>query len=215
MVARGAPGVDPDGRAVVFVRREGRRNELVQKTLARPDEEIVLHVADASLFPTHWTPDGATIFTAVGAAAEVWMLPIRNPSAGRRLVSGTQAQVSPDGRGLAYSSSETGTSQVYVQAFPDGGETRIISRQGGHMPRWNEDGAVLRFVTIVGDLVEVRFDAGTGVAHAPRTLFRTAITTRNPALRHAPAGDRVLAVEDHRFEAPVRVGLNWPALLAR
>jgi eukaryotic-like serine/threonine-protein kinase len=214
----GHPVWAPDGRGIVFVRRAGGRNELVQKTLSRPDEEVVLFAADATLFPTQWTRDGANIIFSrsegVGAT-DVWMLPLADHSASRRLASGLQGQLSPDGKWLAYSSSDTGTSQVYVQPFPEGGEPRVVSGQGGHMPRWNEDGTLLRYVTFVGDLFEVRFDPKTGVAQVPRKMFRTAINTRNAALRYAPAGNRALTVEDRRFEAPLRIVLNWPSLLAR
>ena len=214
----GHPAWAADGRSIVFVRRDGERNELVQKTLDRPDDERVLTAIDAPLFPTQWTRDRSHIVFSRGgsaAAGEVWILPVADPSATRRVAPGIQGQVSPDGKWLAFASSETGNSQVYVQAFPAGGEARMISSQGGHMPRWTEDGTALRYVTFVGDLFEVRFDPKTGVADAPRRMFRTGITTRSAALRYAFQGNRVLAVEDRRFESPLRVVLNWPALLAR
>jgi Tol biopolymer transport system component len=90
------------------------------------------------------------------------------------------AQVSPDGRWIAYESTESGTTEVYVQPFPGPGPKTRISLDGGSTPRWSKDGRelfywarvpVARLMTV--DVVSSPdFRAGT-----PRELFRQPSTT--------------------------------------
>ena len=54
---------------------------------------------------------------------------------------------SPDGRWLAYASTESGRSEVYVQAYPGPGPRQPVSTSGGTAPAWSRDGREL-FYTI-------------------------------------------------------------------
>src|SRR6185437_15197249 len=59
------------------------------------------------------------------------------------------ARFSPDGRWLAYSSSEQGRSQVYVRAFPftrSAGKWQV-STDGGRSPMWSRSGNELIYMT--------------------------------------------------------------------
>jgi eukaryotic-like serine/threonine-protein kinase len=53
--------------------------------------------------------------------------------------------LSPDGHWLAYSSTETGTSQIYVQPFPGPGGKVPVSTEGGQFPLWSSNGRELFF----------------------------------------------------------------------
>jgi hypothetical protein len=56
------------------------------------------------------------------------------------------AAISPDGRWMAYESSESGQSQVYVRPFPNVAETlHQISTAGGRTPVWAPNGRELFF----------------------------------------------------------------------
>ena len=52
----------------------------------------------------------------------------------------TNPQFSPDGRWLAYTSDESGKTEVYVRPFPGPGQKRLVSSEGGTEPRWRGDG---------------------------------------------------------------------------
>ena len=47
--------------------------------------------------------------------------------------------MSPNGRWIAHTSSDSGAVEVYLQGFPDAGPRRIVSVGGGHHPRWARD----------------------------------------------------------------------------
>ncbi|MBI4484825.1 MAG: protein kinase [Acidobacteria bacterium] len=64
------------------------------------------------------------------------------PIADTRFGEGS-AKFSPDGRWIAYSSSESGRPQIYVQAFPGPGPKIQISNDGGIDPVWRRSGGEL------------------------------------------------------------------------
>lgn len=64
----------------------------------------------------------------------------------------SQAQISPDGKWMAYVSDETGRTEVYVRSLPEVDKVREqISTEGGESPLWSPDGTQLYFRN--GDLV--------------------------------------------------------------
>lgn len=54
-------------------------------------------------------------------------------------------RISPDGRWLAYTSSESGKSEVYVQPYPGPGARTRVSTSGGESARWVPRGGELFF----------------------------------------------------------------------
>ena len=58
-------------------------------------------------------------------------------------------QVSPDGKWIAYSSNETGRSEIYIRPFPEGPGKIQVSVNGGVFPRWRRDGRQLYFLSLV------------------------------------------------------------------
>ena len=54
----------------------------------------------------------------------------------------SSAQVSPDGRWIAYQSSESGTYEVYINSYPDVSRRRVqVSQGGGAQPLWGRAGS--------------------------------------------------------------------------
>jgi serine/threonine-protein kinase len=107
--------------------------------------------------PTSWSPDGRTlVFTQrLGSAAslnrDIWSLTLSDPvPAARPFVVGPSdepsAEISPDGRYLAYESNQSGRSEVYVQPFPDSGRRELVSIDGGAQPAWARSGRELFYL---------------------------------------------------------------------
>jgi eukaryotic-like serine/threonine-protein kinase len=55
----------------------------------------------------------------------------------------SSAELSPDGRYLAYESNQSGQSEVYVQPFPGPGRRELVSTDGGGQPLWARNGREL------------------------------------------------------------------------
>ena len=126
------------------------------------------------------------------------------------------AQLSPDGRHVAYSSRVTDRWDVLVQPFPDGGPQVQLTPEGGSQVRWNPNGKELFFVLedtlyAVAVTAEPEFRAGKPRALFSRAAFRTG--RARPRYDVAPGGDRFLLAEPITdAEAPkpsIRVVENW------
>lgn len=79
-----------------------------------------------------------------------------------------QAQVSPDGRWLAYTSNDSGRDEVYLRQFAGPAKWRV-SDQGSH-PVWGRDGREL-FYRAGSDVMAVAVPPGSFRASAPRVAL--------------------------------------------
>ena len=82
------------------------------------------------------------------------------------------AEISPDGRWMAYGSNEDGQPQVYVRPFPDVEQWKEqISTEGGDFPVWSPDGRELFYLSGQTMMV-VSVDGATPfTAGTPEPLF--------------------------------------------
>src|SRR5205807_677346 len=84
---------------------------------------------------------------------------------------------SPDGKYVAYSSDETGRSQIYVQSFPDGDGRWRVSTDGHAEPRWRGDGGELYFLAADRRLMAVPVKTRPAFEHgAAVPLFATSVS---------------------------------------
>jgi serine/threonine-protein kinase len=102
--------------------------------------------------------------------------------------------VSPDGRWIAYSSDESGTSEVYVRPFPGPGGKWQISNTGGQLPVWSRNGRELFFQNLDHRIMIADYDAKNGslVVGKPRLWS-------NSRLHYPSALNYDLAPDGKRF----------------
>ncbi|MGH9651389.1 MAG: TolB family protein, partial [Terriglobales bacterium] len=83
------------------------------------------------------------------------------------------AQFSPNGRWIAYSSDESGNSEVYVTPFPGQGGRWQISTGGGSRPSWRRDGKEIYYLAPDDKLMAVSSsEKGAGLeVGPPQPLF--------------------------------------------
>jgi Tol biopolymer transport system component len=180
----------------------------------------VLLSRDGLAIPTCWTPDGKLLLYLGPYSDQTHVLQLPAPGDGveskpRPLVrtssGGTEndAQVSPDGRWVAYESNESGKFEVYVQPFPGGGKVPI-STQGGQTPRWSSSGRELFYREPARNqlmAVDIRTSPAF-VAGRPRALFELRTTTWDVA----PDGKRFLVLRGPETPLPgvrLEVVVNW------
>ncbi len=121
----------------------------ITTVVIRPDAAApAVSVAGSTGFwPSSWSPDGRLAGMMSG---DVWVY--SNPSdAGPVALMNTPSEEvqpawSPDGRWIAYSSSATGQSEVYVRPYPGPGEALLVSATGGGSPAWNPNGRELFYI---------------------------------------------------------------------
>lgn len=153
----------PDGRYIVYQAPNGI-------SFARSDggsRPQPLTESKEFQYPASFTPDGKTLafYQSGPEGFELWTVPVERegdtPKAGKpelfqRTNFGNRgASFSADGRWLAYSSNESGSSQVYVRAFPGTGGHWQISNNGGTAPIFSRNSKELFFFDIPDDRIMV------------------------------------------------------------
>jgi Tol biopolymer transport system component len=184
-----------------------------------------LTLTDRLTAPLSWSPDGRfLIYAKVNpeTAADLLALPMdgeRKPFAVVQTPANeNQGQFSPDGHWVAYTSNESGLSEIYVIPFPPSpsGGRWLVSKGGGVMPRWRRDGKELFYISPDSQMMAV--DVATRQVFKsgnPHSLFQTdildtGIRTGTTSWDIAPDG-RFLIISETSTIASITVVLNWPA----
>ncbi len=173
----------PDARKVYFTTRPQGRDEIHSWSLDGAEgEKLIFRPSTLLCTVGACTPDGAHLVVALPGQAghyELWLVPTAGVAAdtARCLLRGPfsvgAADVSTDGRWLAYSSKESGQYEVYVTTFPVPGARHRVSPDGGTLSRWVRGGRELLFLSSPDRIMAADFSTGTGLpVGTPRELFR-------------------------------------------
>ena len=218
----------PDGRQIIYAPGGGQSTDLYRRPASGAGQAELLFHSDQNKYPLDWSRDGRfLLFGQRGkdTSADLWVLPLDGDRKPAPYLTTpfieTQAQFSPDGRWVAYTSNESGTKEVYVQPFPmaSGGKWPI-SNGGGNMPRWRRDGKELFYFRPDNTLMAVSVTAAgsTFQPGVPVPLFRASVLGGNGGAAGSawrwdvsPDGQRFLintALEEVTA-SPVTIVLNW------
>jgi Tol biopolymer transport system component len=216
------PRFGPGGQ-IVFARNSGGAPGILRSDPAGGRLETVLPRGALNVvWMEAWSRDGSRLVFRSGASRDAMLSsgggepqPVTHSPANVE-----QVQLSPDGRWIAYSSAESGRSEVYVSPVPYDGKRWQLSSAGGAQPTWRADGREIYFLSPEGALnaVEVHAAADRVDASPPRRLFRTSLPVISTVIeQYRPTADGqrflfCLPVTAVRSE-PLRVLLNWPAKL--
>jgi serine/threonine protein kinase/Tol biopolymer transport system component len=139
----------PDGRYLVFSSGRDGADNLYRKRADGSGDEERLTKSDIPMWANSWSRDGRSIvFAGMGPNGnfDVSMLTLEDKKVQPLLASNfreADPNISPDGRWLAYTSSESGRLEVYVRPFPAGAGRWQVSDTGGGFPRWAGNGREL------------------------------------------------------------------------
>jgi eukaryotic-like serine/threonine-protein kinase len=124
-------------------------------------------------------------------------------------------QVSQDGHWLAYSTSESGRSEIYVSSFPQAKGKWQVSFNGGQAPRWRKDGRELFYCRADGTLMAVDVTVGKdsvalGATRqvSPRRIYQSVYSAPYDVFAD---GQHVImsAVKIEATHAPLTLISNW------
>ena len=176
----------PDGRYIVYQAGDGM-------WFARSDggsRPELLTQSKEFQYPAAFSPDRKTLafYQSGPQGFELWTVPVERegeklkagkPELFRQTIFGDRgASFSPDGHWLAYSSNESGSSQVFVRAFPDEGGRWQISTNGGTAPIFSQNGKDLFYFDVPDDRIMVASYSAKGntfVAEKPRVWSRQSV----------------------------------------
>jgi Tol biopolymer transport system component len=195
-----------------------------------PERQVLPPQKGFARSPRYYTLDGQHLAYSQsdtgGAPWDLWVLPLTGGGKPFAFVTSqfdeSGGAASPDGRWMAYVTTETGVSQVVVQPFPNPAAGKWqVSMNGGAYPKWRRDGRELYYVAANGDLVGVSVTPGATFGVGVSTvLFRTNFGFTSQPLTGAPYDVRadgqrfLLAVSpDDPNATPIRTVVNWPALM--
>jgi Tol biopolymer transport system component len=178
-----------------------------------------------SLVPSELSRDGRFLFYTASdpkTGADIWYLPwSATPDLGRAVkflgteAQESQAQLSPDGRWLAYTSDESGLNEIYVRPFPETAQAkRQVSLQGGTEPLWAHSGRELFYRNATGDIVAVEVTTQPTFAAGRQTvLFAGALYAQDDTHRQydvSPDDRRFLMIRERGGERGSLVLVdNW------
>jgi dipeptidyl aminopeptidase/acylaminoacyl peptidase len=216
----------PDASEIAFVSNRGGAYGFYRKRLRGASAEELLLKTDAEPRATDWTRDGRFIIYEVNE--NIYVLPLSGNDRTPMPIAASAfaeygASTSADGRWIAYSSTESGTYQIYIQAFPVAGEKKRVSTVYGIHPRWRRDGRELVYWQAPAALmsVELRYDS-VGIHSGPPTMTlppKIGILDVVDSRHHhamSPDGQRFLLRQPAGPPAPpITVVLNWTEALRR
>ena len=159
---------------------------------------------------------------------DVWLLALPDKREIPLLASGADevyAEISPNGKWLAYASDETGEHELYVQSFNSdgtlGNDRKRISTDGALRLGWGRDGKELFLTDRANRLMasSVKTDGPTFEYTSPKALFETRM------LFQYGGADFFDVMPDGKFLIGTLVGepaapaptviLNWPELVKK
>lgn len=216
----GAPVWAPDGGTLVFGGLRDRQIAVLREAAAGGHEERLITVIG---FPQDWSPDGTQVVLEVTTptkGSDLMLLDLSSKTLTPYLATPfmeREAQFSPDGRFMAYSSSESGQREVYVEPIPRDGRRWQVSSDYGREPRWRGDGRELFYLGRDDQLAAVAVQTrAAGLAfERPTPLFKLRIRGADVRYHYAVSrdGQRFLVntvVEDVPG-TPINVWVDWLA----
>jgi len=145
------PQFSPDGKRGVFGSYQPDENLYWMASDGSGAMELLLE-ADNRQYPLDWHEPSDTLvlqWTDPENGYGIWTLSTSGARAAEPLLDSPHnerwAQLSPDGRWLAYTSDESGRYEIYVVSYPDARGKRAVSTDGGIEPRWSPRGDELFF----------------------------------------------------------------------
>jgi hypothetical protein len=220
-----APVWNPAGDTITYSSNQKGNLDIFQKLADGTGNAVPLVVTPQDESPETWSSDGKVLVYRVldpERKTDLWVLEPKEDGTGHISTPYLQtpfrergADLSPDGRFLAYFSDDSGRNEVFVQEFPTG-KRHQISAGGGQWPRWRRNGRELFYLS--GDaLMRVPIHAGRDFpAGQPEELFRSASflslpETASSPYAPSPDGQRFLVTQRTADQSTSRIRIvkNW------
>ena len=218
------PVWSPDGKYLVY-HRFGDTSMRKVLSSGLGGEELVLKDA----YPDDWSSDGRYIvYDDTGTPAQLGILDVAANQSKILLnvkSANHDARFSPDSKFLAYTSDESGQSEIYVVPFPTPTQKWQVSAGGGTRASWRRDGKELYYLSPDGKLMSVPLTRNGDSLNfgKPVTLFQApfevaAANTSNTGRPYDPLGSGQKFVMNFSVDTtvePLTLVTNWTSLVKK
>jgi hypothetical protein len=215
------PVWSPDGKSLYYFSWAPSRS--IAKIAADGRSKPVTVISEAKGFPLDVTADGASLVMMDHNREKQFdlnLVSINDPRQQTPLVSTvateTDARISPDGSLLAYTSNESGRSEIYLTTFPGAVGKWQVSNDGGREARWRRDGRELYYLDLQKRVISVSLrPTNPPEIDLPVPLFRAdvreAISGNDTATYDVAADGQsfVINVTEPIPTDTINVVLNW------
>jgi Tol biopolymer transport system component len=220
----GTSNVDPlwthDGTRVVF---KGKGNHLFWQSAdgGGAAEPLTSDARSSNDLPGNWSPDGQSLlFMETLPVRDLFVLSLKDRKAqpfDTGEVGASAPCFSPDGRWIAYTSNESGRTEVYVRPYPGPGGKWQISTDGGNEPLWNPKGRELFYRSGQKMMAVDYTERPEFAAGKPKMLFEGPYVPSPRSLSDydvSPDGERFLMLKGaEQRPGEISVVLNWTEAL--
>ena len=220
----------PDGKRIVFSSHRDPAHGIYWRFAdGTGKEERLASRQDRNLFPASWAGDRSMLLVETAppgtSSFDIGAISMEGKREFRLSLQEnyveSRAQVSPNGRWMAYASDESGRNEIHVRPFPDVQKGKWpVSTSGGDSPLWTRDSRELLYRN--GDAVmavSVKTDPDFRL-EPPRILFRgTYVASEIKSYPDpsntwdiSPDGRRFLMIKEAGAEGSPRkinIVLNW------
>ena len=224
------PVWSPDRRRIAFSSNRDGAYDLYVKSISGPETELLLKT-EGPKSASSWSPDGKFLLYRNASSEfsyDIWALPFDDAGKPGKPFAVVQtraeereAEFSPNGRWIAYQSTYSGRSEVYIQPFPVDADSIVlpVSTNGGAQPRWGGNNELF-YIALDGQLmsVPIRYnpDGREIRPETPVSLFATRV---GGAVHSNDRQQYVVSSDGKRFlmntliesSSPITVILNWMA----
>ncbi|HYX21184.1 MAG TPA: hypothetical protein VFA98_10110, partial [Thermoanaerobaculia bacterium] len=225
-----SPIWSPDGKLVAY---GDIVSGIAVKAADGTAEPRIIWSGKTNAWPLSWAPDGKSIVFRIQdpktGGLDLWIVGADGKEPGRPLIATPAeelaAEISPDGKWLAYTSTESGRREVYVVPFPGLGEKRQVSTMGGNFPAWVGPNRISFVQPPENKLlaVDVETRGASLLVGAAQPLFGGKPLPRSigfgnaPGVAVSPDGKRLLmpVPVDEEASPLVRIVSDWAAELKK
>jgi serine/threonine protein kinase len=221
----------PDGSRIAFA--GGNLGDTVYEKASAGvgDEKVLLTERGARHYPTSWSRDGRFLLyhteNTPGTGYDLWVLPLQGNRTPQRLLGDTFNEwagvFSPDARWIAYASTETGESHVYVRPFLAVGPSGVpaigrgkwqVSMGVGNWPKWIGNDIIFRDTPVGTSVFTARVNTSGAAFESgvPELLFTTPLTRDFVGFDVSADAQRFLWAgpqAQRTAQVPITVVLNW------
>jgi hypothetical protein len=213
------PSWTPDGKRLTFKAPIGDPFNIYWMPADGSGAPERLTTGESILWPGTWSPDARVLtFSSLDpTSAGIWILKLegdRKPEPFERTKNAAGGIFSPDGRWIAYVSTESGRPEIHVRPYPGPGGKWQISTDGGGQPVWNRNGRELFYrngdkMMAVDITTQPTFSAGK-----PTLLFEGRYLSGGSPLANfdvSADGQRFLMIKASEEAPPTQINvvLNW------